>query len=67
MYGDAFIEGYVRAFQVRADWRRPLDAYDVEVVLIERDGSLATLLHESEPWERAYQDDLAALFVRAGP
>jgi hypothetical protein len=66
VYGDAFMEQYVRAFQVRDDWRAPLDAYDVEVVLIERDGSLAVLLDESDEWQRIYQDDLAAVFTRTG-
>ena len=66
VYGDAFMDQYVRAFQVRGDWRAPLDDYDVEVVLIERESSLATLLHESVEWARVYQDDLAVVFVRAG-
>jgi hypothetical protein len=67
VYGDAFMEQYVRAFHVEPDWRAPLDEYEVEVVLIERGGSLAALLHESEEWTRVYQDDLAAVFVRAEP
>jgi hypothetical protein len=67
VYGDAFMNQYVRAFQVREDWRAPLDQYGVEVVLIERDGSLAVLLHESGEWARLYRDDLAAVFVRSQP
>jgi hypothetical protein len=67
VYGDAFMNQYVRAFQVRDDWRQPLDQYGVEVVLIERDGSLATLLRESDEWEALYQDELAAVFVRTEP
>jgi hypothetical protein len=67
VYMDDFMNQYVRAFQVRDDWRRPLDDYDVEVVLIERDGSLATLLHESNEWARVYRDELAVVFTRAAP
>lgn len=65
VYGDAFMSQYVRAFQVREDWRSPLDQYGVEVVLIERDGSLATLLHESDEWQRVYRDELAVVFTRS--
>jgi hypothetical protein len=65
VYLDDFMDEYVLAYQLRGDWRRPLDRYDVDYVLIERDASFALLLEASEEWTRAYQDDMAVIFVRA--
>jgi hypothetical protein len=64
VYLDAFMDEYVLAYQLRGDWRRPLDRYDVDYVLIERGASFAALLEESGEWTRAYADDQAVVFVR---
>jgi len=64
VYGDAFMDEYVQAYQLRGDWRQPLKRYGVEVVLIESGSSLAALLEESDEWARAYRDDLAVVYVR---
>jgi hypothetical protein len=65
VYLDDFINEYMEAFQVHEDWRRPLDKYAVDYVLIESSDSLAALLEASGEWSRAYRDDMAVIFVRA--
>jgi hypothetical protein len=65
VYGDDFINEYLLAYQLRGDWHRPLDEYDVDYVLIESGASFATLLEESPDWERVYRDEVAVIFVRA--
>jgi len=65
VYLDAFMDEYVLAYQLRGDWRRPLDRYDVDYILIERGASFAALLEESDEWTRAYADDQAVVCVRA--
>jgi len=65
VYLDAFMDEYVLAYQMRGDWRRPLDRYDVEYILIENGASFASLLEVSDEWVRVYRDDLAVVFVRA--
>jgi hypothetical protein len=65
VYLDAFMDEYVLAYQLRGDWRRPLDRYDVDYILIEQDASFTTLLEESDEWMQAYADEQAAIFVRA--
>jgi hypothetical protein len=64
VYGDAFMDEYVLAYQLRGDWRRPLERYGVELVLIESGASLEALLNESAQWTRVYRDELAVVFVR---
>ncbi len=66
VYLDDFMDEYVLAYQLRGDWRRPLDRYDVDYILIERDASFATLLEASDGWEQAYADEQAVIYVRAG-
>lgn len=64
VYGDAFIDEYLQAYQVREDWREPLDRYDVGFVIIDEGSSLSTVLHESPDWDRWYADEIATVFIR---
>ena len=64
VYLDAFMDEYVLAYQLRGDWRRPLDRYDVDYILIERGASFAALLEESDEWAQEYADEQAVIFVR---
>ncbi|MDY7039693.1 MAG: hypothetical protein SVX38_02390 [Chloroflexota bacterium] len=64
VYGDDFINEYLLAYHLHGDWRRPLDKYDVDYVLIESGAAFATLLEESADWQRVYRDDVAVIFVR---
>jgi hypothetical protein len=64
VYGDAFIEEYLRVYQLRESWQQPLEAHDVSVVLIDKGSSLSTVLSEREDWVRLYSDDKAVIFVR---
>ncbi|HPD41825.1 MAG TPA: hypothetical protein PLD43_09730, partial [Anaerolineae bacterium] len=63
VYGDAFMLEYLTTYHLTPNWRRPLDKYKVDCVLIESRSPLATLLLEAPEWDQAYQDDVATLFV----
>ena len=65
VYLDAFMDEYNLAYQLRGDWRRPLDRFDVDYILIGSGASFELLLDASDEWERAYRDDQAVIFVRA--
>jgi hypothetical protein len=62
VYGDASIEEYLEVYRVRTGWRDTLDKYKVDLVLIDRDSALATLLDEDRGWQKAYEDELAVLY-----
>ena len=66
VYLDEFMDEYVLAYQLRGDWRRPLDRYDVDYILIESGASFESLLEVSDEWTRVYRDEQAVIFVRAG-
>ncbi len=63
VYGDKFIEDvYLKAYRGGADWREPLDRYDVRVVLIEPDAPLASQLARDAEWRKVYDDKQAAIW-----
>jgi hypothetical protein len=64
VYLDEFMDEYNLAYQLRGDWRQPLERYDVEYILIESGASFEALLEASDEWTRAYRDDQAVIFVR---
>jgi len=47
-----------------SQWREPLERYNINSIIIERDSTFATLLTESPNWQQVYADELAAVFVR---
>ncbi len=64
VYGDPFLLYYRRTFDVHPDWQEPLDAYDVDYVLMENGSPLTAVLIASRGWALAYADDIAQIFVR---
>jgi len=64
VYGDDFLFYYLKSYDVKEDWRRPLDDFDVEYVLMQKGSALSTVLAASGSWEEAYADQLAQIFVR---
>jgi hypothetical protein len=66
VYGDAFIEEvYLKAYRGGADWRAPLEQYDVRLVLLEPASPLATQLARAPDWRRIYADSQAVVFERS--
>ncbi len=65
VYGDAFFLYYLQTSEVQENWREPLDDFAVAYVLLKRPHPLGTLLQASGEWQRAYNDDLAQIFVRS--
>jgi len=65
VYGDAFMdEYYARAWQGRGDWQVYLERYNVQVVVMEPDGTLAQLLRTQPRWQLMYEDSIAVVFQR---
>jgi hypothetical protein len=64
LYGGEVLEEYLKAYWASSQWREPLERYDINSIIIERDSIFATLLTESPDWQQVYADDLAVVFVR---
>jgi hypothetical protein len=63
VYGD-FLGVYLQTLKLQDNWREPLERFDVDYVIIERYGALATLLAAVDDWRLEYSDDVARIFVR---
>lgn len=63
VYGE-FLSEYLKTFRLQADWRQPLERFEVDYVLIEKDNNLGTLLEASGEWRMDYGDEVARVYVR---
>jgi hypothetical protein len=64
LYGNEFFLSYLQAFEARESWQEPLEAYDVQTVIMPRNSALATLLTTSPEWQEVYVDEQARIFER---
>lgn len=77
LYDDAFLRDYLKVVMARPGWEEVLERYGVNLIVIERDSVLATVLALTPApsptkgegrgdWRLAYSDDQAVVFVREG-
>jgi len=66
VYGDQLIEEFFRIHDGAADWRRLLDRYRVQSVLVAPNTAIASLLREDDGWRKVFEDPQAVIFTRAG-
>jgi hypothetical protein len=66
LYDDLFIRRYLRVVAGEAGWSDILAEDQINLVLIERNSTLAKRLAADPAWRSLYQDELAALFGRVG-
>ena len=64
VYGDAFVEEYLRAEGGGRDWRALLERDGVRTVMIGPDVPLASLLREDGGWRVGYEDRQAVIFFK---
>lgn len=65
LYGDKFLKDYFKTYLGASDWRVMLEKYDIQVVVVEDENALATLLREDDSWEIVYEDDQAVILEKA--
>lgn len=64
VYGDAFIEEFLRASKGQGDWREPLRRNGIRTVIVKPDSPLASLLLKEEGWSKAFEDNQAVVLVK---
>jgi hypothetical protein len=64
VYGDAFIEEFLRAIRGQGDWREPLRRNGIRTVIVKPDSPLASLLLKEEGWSKAFEDNQAVVLVK---
>ncbi len=64
LYGDAFLTRYLKTATGAKGWRDEFARYGINLALIEANGGLADDLRVEPGWKVAYEDKLAAVFVK---
>jgi hypothetical protein len=64
VYGDQYLEEFLRAHDGVGDWRAPLERWRVRTVFVGPDAPLASLLRQDAAWRVAFEDGQAVIFVR---
>lgn len=65
-YGAHLFVPYRRAIRLEPGWRATLDDWRINLVLVDKDGPLATVLTEDAGWREVYVGAVERLFVRQG-
>lgn len=63
-FGDDLVVRFRETTQLRPGWRRTLDDYAVDLVLMEKESPLAAALAGDPAWQEVYTGEVERLFVR---
>jgi len=66
MYGDRFMDLFVRTWHAQPGWQATLWRGDVRLVLVEPRSGLGRALSHARGWHVAYRDAVSVLYDRAG-
>ena len=64
VYGDAFVEQFLKAHAGEGDWQGHLERNNVQTVVVRADAPIANLLRGKTEWKQVFNDSQAAIFVR---
>jgi hypothetical protein len=64
VYGDAFMEEFLRASRGQGDWRATLARYGVRTVIVKPDSPLSSLLQKEEGWSKVFEDSQAIVLTK---
>jgi hypothetical protein len=64
LYGNEFLQTYLRTAVGGEGWRETLDQYGIRLVFVEAQSGLARQLRAEPGWMLRYEDDLAVIFTR---
>lgn len=64
MYALPFLRDYVRVYSVQPGWQQVLSRYDVNLVIVRQDTSLAGALESDPEWQIAHRDNVSVVYTR---
>jgi len=64
VYGDAFLEEFLKIHDGGPDWREPLERQGIRTVIVKPDAVLARFLHEESGWSKVFEDSQAIIFTK---
>jgi hypothetical protein len=63
LYGE-FLRTYLDAALARDNWHEVLEAYDINLVVVEKGSGLDLAMQDAEGWSLEYTDNMAVIHVR---
>ena len=67
LYGEAFFRAYLKMVHGEAGWKDFLGEHPAGYLVLPKDAAVTSLLRLTPEWKAIYQDDVAVVFVAAGP
>ena len=64
LYDDDLLTIYLKTYAANTGWEQNLDNARINIVLVETQSPLARVLEIDSDWRKAYEDNVAILFVR---
>ena len=64
VYGDELINDFFRMHDGAKDWRKLLDHYSIQSVLVSPNTAIASLLREDKGWTNVFEDRQTVIFER---
>jgi hypothetical protein len=62
LYGDQFIESFLKIYRANPGWQESLSGYDVDLALVEPDSAIGNALAGSPDWVLVFSDKSSLLF-----
>jgi hypothetical protein len=63
LYGEAFLQSYLKMVHVEPGWDDFLHLHEAHCLIAPKDSALANILAETAGWKPIYEDKVAAMFV----
>ncbi len=64
VYGDELVKQFLEVHDGKSAWRKWLDFYEIQTVLVKPDAGLASLLRQDSGWQKVFEDKHSVIFVR---
>ncbi len=65
VYGDALMTEFGSCYNLKDDWRKPLETWGIRTVVLPPDAPLITALRTSPKWRQIYGDSQAVILTRS--
>ena len=67
LYGKEMLDQFASTYGFKDDWRKTLQGWNVDTVIVPADSALATGLRSAPGWTVAYEDDQAIVLTASPP
>ena len=63
VYGDRFIDDFAASYYLTDNWKRPIEQWGIQTIILPPDAPLITALRSSSGWKTIYADSQALILT----